>query len=471
MAGLKRFKYTDKDHEAIVEDCITRIKEVYGSKYWNDFEEDNSGRMLIEVFAYIVDLLLYYLDRQANETYLPTATERQNLINMCKLIGYTPKTAKPSQVSIMVSMEQAHSLDVILPSGALLETSDGLIFETQSDAVIKAGQLSVNVEAVEGETIEEIVGTSDGEAWQEFYLPRSGVIEVLSATINGHTWAVTESLADKSESEEVFTAEIDAWRRAEIFFGDGRNGKIPPEGERIIARYRIGGGIVGNVAPNTITNVRDIAHDSAGRKISVRVTNPDWASGGAEPESIDSIKLWAPRFFETQRRCVTQQDYETFATNFNGICKAKAVVRERSGEANVVRLYVLTYGAESNTVALPNQTLKDSLLEYLNEYKMLTDWLEIEDGKIKSVDFSGTVTVSEGFNKPSVLQKISDAITSFMNVDTRDMGEPIRISDLYALIDNIEGVLFVELSSPNQTVTPESNELLTLGSIDFRSSA
>ena len=102
---------------------------------------------------------------------------------------------------------------------------------------------------------------------------------------------------------------------------------------------------------------------------------------------------------------------------------------------------------------------------------MLTDWLEIDDGKIKSVDFSGTVTMSEGFNKSSVLHKISDAINNFMNVDTRDMGEPIRISDLYALIDNIEGVSFVELDSPSHTITPESNELLTLGSIDFRSSA
>ena len=64
MAGLKRFKYTDKDHQAIVEDCITRIKEVYGSQYWNDFEEDNAGRMLLEAFAYIADLLLFYLDRQ-----------------------------------------------------------------------------------------------------------------------------------------------------------------------------------------------------------------------------------------------------------------------------------------------------------------------------------------------------------------------------------------------------------------------
>ena len=133
-------------------------------------------------------------------------------------------------------MEQAHSLNVILPSRALQETSEWLIFETQKDAVFKAGQLSVDVEAIEGETIEEIVGTSDGEACQEFYLPRSGVIEILDASIAGHTWEIVESLADQSKSAEVFTVEIDAWRRANIFFGDGINGKIPPEGERITVR-------------------------------------------------------------------------------------------------------------------------------------------------------------------------------------------------------------------------------------------
>ena len=436
MAGLKRFKYTGKEHKSIVDECISKIKEVYGSDCWNDFEEDNAGIMLIETFAYVADLLLFYLDRQANETYLPTATERQNLINMCKLIGYTPKSAKPAQAEITVSIDSVHGSDVTLPEGSLLETNDGITFETLNDAVIPAGQLSVNVQAVEGETFSEITGTSDGQAWQEFYLPRSGVIEILGADIDGHSWTVTDTLADKSENDEVFTADIDAWRRAEISFGDGRTGKIPLEGERITVRYRIGGGIAGNVAPDTITSVRDIATDTAGKKISVHVTNKDWASGGSEPESIESIKLWAPRFFETQNRCVTQQDYETFATNFNGICKAKAVVCERSGEANVIRLYVLTYGADNNTVAIPNQTLKDNLLDYLNKYKMLTDWLEIEDGIIKPVNFSGTVTIAEGFIKSLVLKNISDALNNFMNVDIRDMGEPLRISDLYALIDN-----------------------------------
>ena len=462
MAGLKRFKYTDKDHQAIVEDCITRIKEVYGATYWNDFEEDNAGRMLLEAFAYVADLLLFYLDRQANEAYLPTAAERQNIINMCKLIGYAPKSAQPSQVSITVSLDKTHNLDVILPAQSVLETIDGLIFETQNEAIITAGQLSVNVEAVEGETLAEIVGTSDGEARQAFYLPRSGVIEILEAEID-----VVESLADQSENAEVFIAEIDAWRRAEIFFGNAKTGKIPPNGEKITVRYRVGGGIAGNVAPNTITTIRDIAKDSAGNKVTVHVTNQDWASGGADPESIESIKLWAPRFFETQNRCVTQQDYETFATNFNGICKAKAIVHERSGEANVIRLYVLTYGAKSNTVTTANQTLKNSLLEYLNKYKMLTDWLEIEDGTITTVDFSGSIQVSEGFNSDNVLLKIKQALANFMNVDVRDMGEPLRISDVYSVIDGIEGVEFVELTNPISSITPAHNEILTLGSVAF----
>ena len=126
MAGLRRFQYTKKDHAEIVEDCIARIKQTYGENNWNDFEEDNSGKMLVEAFAYIVDLLLYYLDRQANETYLPTAHERQNIINMCKLIGYTPKGAKSALANIRISMSKTHNLDVILPSGSQIETNDGL---------------------------------------------------------------------------------------------------------------------------------------------------------------------------------------------------------------------------------------------------------------------------------------------------------------------------------------------------------
>ena len=190
-------------------------------------------------------------------------------------------------------------------------------------------------------------------------------------------------------------------------------------------------------------------------------------SGGADPESIESIKLWAPRFFETQNRCVTQQDYEAFAIKFNGIAKAKAFVRERTGKANIVRLYVLSYGNIAGSVALTNQGVKDSLLDYLNDYKMLTDWIEIDNGAWTCVDFSGQVMISDGFTPTSISESIHSALSTLMDIETHEMGEPLRISDVYAAINNIEGVIFVELDTPTETITPERNELLILGNVDF----
>lgn len=470
MAGLKRFQYVEKDAKQMLTDCIARLKEKYGITTWNDFEEDNVGMMLLEAFAYMNDLLLFYVERQANETYLSTATERQNVINIAKNTGYVPKNATSAQVDILVSIEKVNAYNVTLPAGTLIQTQSGLSFETSEDAVISNGELSTHVTATEGETFTENIGASNGEAWQNFYISRLGVLEIKNVIINDHVWECVESFAGQEATAEIFTAEIDAWRRAEIVFGNGVYGKIPENGEVIKVTYRVGGGISGNVAPNTITNVRDIATNSRGDSVPVSVTNPDWASGGAEPESVSSIKLWAPRYFETQERCVTEQDYDTFANAYDGIAKAKTIRDEdklKKGEANIIHVYVLTYGNNINTVALANQTLKDNLLEYLNEYKMLTDWIEIHDGKFSAIDFSGTLTLVKGFNADTVLNNVKSELNSLMNIDTRDMGEPLRISDVYAAIDNIEGVSFVELTSPRQTITPDKEELLILGNIDF----
>ena len=98
---------------------------------------------------------------------------------------------------------------------------------------------------------------------------------------------------------------------------------------------------------------------------------------------------------------------------------------------------------------------------------MLTDWLEIEDGKFSEVDFSGTITIANGFNSSTVLKNIKNNLKSLMSLDTRDMGQPLRISDVYSIIDNTEGVDFVELTVPNKSIIPDINELLILGNVSF----
>ncbi len=275
-------------------------------------------------------------------------------------------------------------------------------------------------------------------------------------------------LADQLPEAEVFMAELDAWGRARISFGNGHAGKIPPEDEDIIVAYRVGGGVVGNVAPHTIKTVRNVAKDANNEPVTVYVDNESWAGGGAEPESLESIRLWAPRYYEAQNRCVTQRDYETLAMNYEGIAKARAVVRERTGEANVVRYYVLTYGLTNDTVAVAPQVLKNNLLEYLNGYKMLTDLVEVEDGRWREIDVSGILTISQGFNASMVVNNVKEALKKLLSIEVRDMGQSLRISDVYSAIDNIEGVVHVELADPTATVEADNDELLVLGDTDFK---
>ena len=468
MAGLKRFSYVNKDHESIVSDCVLRIKERYGDK-WNDFEEDSAGMMMLQAFSYITDILLFYLDRQANETYLPTATERQNLINMCKLIGYRPAPAQAAQVDLRFTLDRQHTQDTVIPAQFQVATSEGVIFETQADATIRAGETAVTVSALEGETFNEQIGTSNGDLNQEFYLPRSGVIQLAELYVDSRAWAVADSTADRLAHEAVYMADMDAWGRVRISFGNGKNGRVPEAGAKIRAVYRVGGGTGGNVTSNTITTMRSSVADIVGERVKVSATNPAPAAGGTDAESVERIKQWAPRSYEAQNRCVTQTDYETIAMTFRdpeagAIAKARAVVKERTGEANVIKYYILAYSG-SGGVAVAPQGLKDKLLAYINERKMLTDWIEIQDGTWRTVDIEGSVRAAGGVNSEKLMQSIHRSLIDLFNVDTMQMGESVRISDVYAAIDNVEGVLHVELTSPTATVAASNNELLLLGNV------
>jgi phage-related baseplate assembly protein len=142
-------------------------------------------------------------------------------------------------------------------------------------------------------------------------------------------------------------------------------------------------------------------------------------------------------------------------------------VRERSGEANVIRYYVLAYAEDSNALSLASQPLKDALLTYINERKMLTDWIEIEDGAWRYVDISGTLKLTPGVVKETVITRVKKALQLLMGVERQQMGGKLRISDVYAAIDNVEGVESVELQTPTATVNANANEVLLLGDVEF----
>ena len=95
--------YTSRDFYAIREDLINLVKarvNVDSSKQWSGEDPSDFGVALLEAFAYVGDLTNYYIDRIANETYLPTATQRKSILNLAKLYGYLPTGYRSSQVEV-----------------------------------------------------------------------------------------------------------------------------------------------------------------------------------------------------------------------------------------------------------------------------------------------------------------------------------------------------------------------------------
>ena len=226
MSDLVRINYIDKDHDSIVSDVIAQIKAKYPDT-WTDFEHDNAGRMLLEVHAYIIDLLLFYLDRQANECFLVTARERQKAINCCKAIGYVLSSAVPSKVTVKITLKYTVPSNVTINAGTELTTSEKIVFELDADVIILAGELNGFGTATQGKTYTEILGISDGSANQSFLISKTGVIDIKQISVGYEKWTEVESFAFASALSKNYTVEIDALGRGKIIFGDNRNGLIP----------------------------------------------------------------------------------------------------------------------------------------------------------------------------------------------------------------------------------------------------
>lgn len=417
QAQLPRLDYTGKDYEALVADVLQRLKAAYGDQY-TDFEHDNAGRMLVEAFAYLGDMLLFYIDRQANECYLPTARERQRLIDLCKLIGYNVASASPAQADVVFALQAAQDSDVRIPAGTALTTAEKVRFELDRDVVIVTGEISATGRCTEGQTYREAIGKGTGEAGQSYNLPHKGVISVSAVFVGSERWARVESLALSNTRGKDYTVDLDALGRAKIGFGDGRLGAIPEDGMAITAEYRVGGGTGGNVAANTIIRMPTAATNARGEGVIVSVTNPASASGGMDAEEAAHIKTWAPVSFGAQGRLVTQDDYEAAANAFDveGVgrfAKTKAVVHEQSGEANVIRIYALTQGADGEMVA-PSQGLIDAFVESVEEIKMVTDYVDVVPATVQQVDVNAEIAVLQGFVHADVLNTVQEDLRAFM---------------------------------------------------------
>jgi hypothetical protein len=469
--------YTSRDYYALREELITLVKNRVNQDAANQWTGDNPadfGLALIESFAYVGDIVNFYIDRIANESYLPTATQRKNLLNLADLYGYIPTGYR--NALLQVKFSNTREEEVILPSGTQVVGSvvcndvvEDIIFTTAEVAVLPAavgdavGEATVF--AFHGESVAlrdgnaaspsdpndiagELVGTSDGTPSQSFVLSENQVVEgsvevfVRQGDIFS-PWTAVTHLADFGPADAVYELRLDENNFISILFGDGISGVIPPNLSAIKVVYTVGGGTVGNIATGLVTEilrVPGVSPEDESLLISdIQVTNTTVGIGGAEPEDNRSIRNNATKAITALNKATSLEDYGALALNVSNVGKANATAAVWSS----VTLYV---APQRNVTDLdPFPGYNQSQTELTAEWTALKS--SVEAFFANKTIIGTTLTVAPPVYTPVGITVRFTAAAQYTDAQAKkDIEETIVNTYSYALL------------SFGQTITPEEIE-------------
>lgn len=224
-------------------------------------------------------------------------------------------------------------------------------------------------------------------------------------------------------------------------------GEIPTANSTLFVKYRIGGGKDTNVGINVITTMDsfDFVVNGPNSSInnqtsqSMRVTNVTPAIGGADAPTVDEMRNMIAYNFSAQDRAVTLNDYKSVIENMPSTFGAPAKVNVME-EDNKVKVKLLSYDEEGNLIDTVSNTLKNNVLNYISNYRMLNDYIDIQSGEVIDMGLEVDLVVNKNENSTEIIKSTIDEIISFFDITKRKMGDPLLVGNLSRTIGNVGGV-------------------------------
>ena len=227
-------------------------------------------------------------------------------------------------------------------------------------------------------------------------------------------------------------------------------------------KYLVGGGITSNVNANDLTTL-----DTTGIYFkntpgplsssilnSVVSSNPNPSVGGRDGDTVDEIRQNALYSFSTQLRAVTKDDYIVRAlsmpADYGTVSKAyisqdfnhnpqQTVAYTQQYNPLSLDLYVLSYN-NNKQLSTGSITLKNNLATYLNQYRMVTDAINIKDAYYINIGFNFDITVTNGYANKDVLTSCISILQDYFNIDKWQINQPIALSDIQSKLLQVKGV-------------------------------
>ncbi|MDB9345510.1 putative baseplate assembly protein [Nodularia spumigena CS-586/05] len=316
--------------------------------------------------------------------------------------------------------------------------------------------------ATHGETIEEVLGSGDGTLTNQTfilnkppltYIPAttpSGAKTTLELFVDGVRWEEVPSLYGLNHLAQNYITRIDDDGTTTITFGDGEKGARLPSGlENIMARYRSGIGLAGEVAQDSLSLLKT-------RPFGIReVTNPVSARGAAAREALNEARTSAPLTVRTLDRIVSLQDFEDFSRAFAGIGKAKAEVIPNQS----IPIIYITIGAVNGKAVTPDSQLYTNLVQAIAQSRA-PEQIDVQIGSYQPLLFNleAKILIDSRREVKPVLAEIRTALQETFSFENRDFGQSVTISEAIAAIQNITGVIAVDLDALYLSSLPKTLE-------------
>lgn len=450
---IPQVDYTSRDYAAIREDLIDLIPEY--APLWTNRDPADFGMAILETFSYMGDILNYYIDKSANEAFISTASQRDNVLQLAKLLGYKPTESTASTVTVTFSNTSASPITVpaltqVATSTVSNASTTQIIFETDAAVTVPAGSTSTLATATQGVTVSsELIGTSNGQVNQNFQLADSPVINgSVSLLVGSINYTEVPYLIDYNSYDPVFSTYTNAAGTTFVVFGDNISGRVPPNNAQIFATYRVGGGVEGNVAANTIKYI--ITNAVSGLSVLnkfVSGSNDGSASGGADPESTDSIRINAPLSVRSLNRAVSLSDYSALVVQVSGVAKAIAIADVYSS----VTVFFAPYGdkgvqIDGVTPSTVFNTLKTTVQEYLVDKIPANTTVTFQPPSYVVVLVEAAVTCLPQYKQSLVEADVNSIISELLAFDNVAFADRITLQDILGAIASVPGVAYSQIT-------------------------
>ena len=434
-----------------------QIKEYLKSQdQFSDYDfEGSSLTVLIDTLAYNTYYTAVNANLAVNEGFLETAVLRENVVKLARMIGYTPKSARSARTTVNIAVQTPfpYPKSVTISAGLVVNftglDNNNFVFSIPTDTAQSVDSLTgiatfSNLVLFEGLFLTDTF-VKDTTQRQRFILTNdqvdttSMIVEVTSGTITEKYLQATDITKIDSTSK-VFFLEESEYQIPEILFGDGVIGKALTNGDVVTVRYTTssGNGANGLKVFENIGTYRD----NAGNAISsgITITAVSFPDGGSAPETTESIKFGAPKFYSAFGRAVSTQDYEAIIPQiYPNVASIACYGGEEAEPPEFGKVFLAIKPKNADKLSLSE---KNSVLKKLREYSVAAIQPTIIDPSILFVDLVSFVYYNPNNTRRTPAEIKNLVITTLTALNSsgefNKFGGKFKYSQAQNIIDNSE---------------------------------